>query len=504
MTTSRIKADKKTNLFDILVLINPSEEICPSLIEVLKKHTSKVIVFGRLPDSLAVFLDVTVTPVSEKMKLAAECESAKTYQYSESAGTIVYKKALEINTNKQPPLLSRALCRFDFTDEWNNLGFGAITADDSIWAISQKAILPTQNTISELLVGKTVLSAYCGLWDYSKSSLLWFNRAVGPIDSYEWYLIEQFIAQYRFGDIPAWPVILEIPYGFSSAVTMRLDCDEDVESARLLGNAYQENNIPFSLALHATVLSNPDQHQYPKDLLRAGGAILSHTLTHAPNWGGSKEAAQHEGEESARIIQEAIGIRPDYAVSPFHHTPGYAREGLKNAGYQGVVGGIISNDPDFVMARAGRAPNSKEGFIGHTQQCMLHGDCVLEEGDPLAIYKRAYEQARLTNTFFGYLDHPFSPRYQYGWNTEEQRIEVHKDFIQYMKSTNDKIIFMNQDDALDFLRMKSSVRVQESDGKLQVSPPEKINKHSGSNLALEFSIQYGANEYPLASGGIFL
>lgn len=498
ISKNTLKADYKPNLFEILVLINPPEEICPSLIEVLKNHTSKVIIFGSLPDSLAAFLEVTVTPVCEQMKLVSFCVPAKTHQYSESLGAIVYQKTLEINTNKQAPLPSRPLCRFDFTNEWNNLGFGAITADDSLWAICQKAKLPAKNTIAQLQEGKSILSAYCGLWDYPRSSLLWFNRAVGPIDSYEWYLVEQFIAQYRFGNLPAWPVISEIPYGFDSAVTMRLDCDEDIESARALGDAYQENNIPFSLALHATVLSNPDQHQYPKDVLQAGGAILSHTLTHAPNWGGSKEAAKHEGEESARIIEETVGLRPRYAVSPFHHTPGYAREGLKDAGYQGVVGGIISNDPEFVMARAGRPPKSKEGFIGHTQQCMLHGDCLLDEGDPLSIYKRAYEQARLSNTFFGYLDHPFSSRYQYGWNNEDQRIEAHMKLIDYIQQSSPNTLFLNQDDALDFLRIKALVSIEVLDGELLIHAADK------NQQKMDVSILYGPNQYQLTADRLTL
>ncbi len=493
-----LKAGKKPHLFEILVFIHPPEEICPLLIEILKNQASKVIVFGRLPDSLADFLEVTVTPISEKMKLAAVCESAKTHQYSESSGAIVYQKTLEINANQQAPLPSRPLCRFDFTNEWNNLGFGAITADDSLWAICQKATLPAKNTIAQLQEGKSILSAYCGLWDYPKSSLLWFNRAVGPIDSYEWYLVEQFIAQYRFGNLPAWPVILEIPYGFDSAVTMRLDCDEDIESARALGDIYKENNIPFSLALHATVLSNPDQHQYPKDVLQTGGAILSHTLTHAPNWGGSKEAAQHEGEESARIIEKTVGIRPRYAVSPFHHTPGYAREGLQDAGYQGVVGGIISNDPDFVMARAGRPPNASNGFIGHAQQCMLHGDCLLEEGDPLSVYKQAYDQARVSKTFFGYLDHPFSQRYQYGWNNEDHRIEAHMKLIDYIQQSSPYTLFLNQDDALDFLRIKALVSIEVLDGELLIHTKDK------NQQKLDICILYGPNQYPLTADRLTL
>jgi hypothetical protein len=493
-----VKTAHKYTQFDILVFIDPKEEISSSLIGIIENQTSKVILFGKLQLSLAKFLEVSIASVTEQMKFAAACEPAKTYRYSESSGSIVYQKALELGLGKSEALPPRALCRYDFTNEWNNLGFGAITADDSIWAITQKATIPENNVVAKLVSKNCVLSSYCGLWDFQNTSLLWFNRAVGPVDSYEWYFLEQYISQYRFGDLPAWPVILEIPSGYESAVTMRLDCDEDIESARVLGNIYHERSIPFSLALHAKVLSNPDQHHLSKDVLQSGGAILSHTLTHAPNWGGSEKAARYEGEESARIIQETIGVRPRYAVSPFHHTPVYARTGLADAGYQGVVGGIISNDPDFVMARAGRSPKAKEGFIGHTQQCMLHGDCLLEEGDPLAIYKRAYEQARISKTFFGYLDHPFSTRYQYGWTSEADRIGAHIEFIDHIQKSSGNIAFLNQDDALDFLSMKSQVKAQESDGLLHITSPVNISHQ------FNVAFQYGNYQYELTADGATL
>ncbi|QWD02514.1 polysaccharide deacetylase [Polynucleobacter paneuropaeus] len=488
----------KNTLFNILVFINPAIEISALLIDLMRHHTCKVIVFGKLSAGLASFLEVEIHPVTEKMKSAAECEPAKTYHFSESVGAIVYKKTLEIH-GEQSTMPLRALSRFDFTNEWNNLGFGAIKVDDSIWSISQRASIAEQAVIADLMVGDEVLSAYCGLWDFSQSSLLWLNRAVGPVDSYEWFLIEQFISQYRFGDIPAWPVICEIPHGYESAVTIRLDCDEDIGSARALGDAYQEKNIPFSLALHAEVLSDSNQHQYPKEVLQAGGAILSHTLTHAPNWGGSEEAAKYEGNESAKIIHETVGIKPRYAVSPFHHTPSYARKGLAAAGYKGCVGGIISSDPDFLMARAGRPPHSRGGFIGHTQQCMLHGDCMLEGGDALVIFKRAYDQAKFSKTFFGYLDHPFSPRYQYGWKAEEERIKAHMEFIEYIQRSSDKTIFMNQDDAMDFLYKKSSVRIREFSGQLQV---DFLDTDNGSNFNI--CIQYGPSQYSLNANGVSL
>jgi hypothetical protein len=481
--------------YSILVLVSPPEECTLFLIHVLESTMAKVIVFGAVPPLLAQFLNMQVRPISAKVVSASECSPTPIHHFSESTGYIKYVKGL-CEDGQDLPL--RALRRYDYANEWNNLGFGAITADSSIWSLSHCADVLPQNTLANLMTHEEELSTYCALWDYPQASLIWFNREVGPIDSYEWRLIEIYISQYRFHDLPAWPVLLEIPYGYDGAVTMRLDCDEDVESARPLYEAYKELGIPFSLALHATVLADPKHHQLPREVIAGGGAILSHTLTHAPNWGGSQAEALREGMESAATINQSINMSPRYAVSPFHQTPLYARLGLAEAGYLGCVGGIIASDPDFVMARGGRPPYSDMGFIGHTQQCMLHGDCLLEEGDPLATYKRAFDQSFGTKTLFGYLDHPFSERYQYGWESEEARIEAHRQFIQYIQERSNYILFLNENDALDLLYIKSDVHTEEGNGEIKISSP------LSSSAGLALAIEYGHHTYSLGSSDLIL
>jgi hypothetical protein len=476
--------------YTISVLVSPPEECAPSIISALETMVTKVIIFGSITPLLAQFLSMQVRPISDKVINASECSPTPIYQFSESAGFIKYVKGLG-DGSKPPPL--RALRRYDYANEWNNLGFGAITADGSIWSLSACADVLPENTLAYLMTHEEQLSAYCALWDYSRASLLWFNREAGPIDSYEWRLIELYISHYRFNELPAWPVVSEIPYGYEGAVTMRLDCDEDVESARPLYEAYKEWSIPFSLALHATVLADPIHHQLPDEVMAGGGAILSHTLTHTPNWGGSQAEALHEGLESASIIYQAVSFTPKYAVSPFHQTPIYARLGLAQAGYQGCIGGIIANDPDFVMARGGCPPYSGADFIGHTQQCMLHGDCLLKQGDSLATYKRAFDQSLDSKTLFGYLDHPFSERYQYGWKNEGDRIEAHRQFIDYIRMRSNHILFLNENEALDFLYFKSNILIEEFAGALKISPP------FSSNGVLNVAIEYGPKVYSMGS-----
>ena len=464
-----------------LVIIDPPEEWSRAIIRVLNTGLVKIILLGNIPSVLADYLEVVSSPLSTEIIEGAKCESAPTYGFSESRVSINYHRSI---ADVECPIPSRPLQRFDFTDEWNNLGFGAIRADNSIWSLSQCATVPEHAKIADILIDTREVSAYVAIWDLPKASLLWFNRSVGPVDSQEWRLIEVFIANHRNIELPCWPVISEVPYGYSAAVTMRLDCDEDVESARDLSDAYRDMGVPFSLALHSAILPDTRHHQLPKDILANGGAVLSHTATHAPDWGGSYYAAFKEGLVSANSIMDATGHSVRYAVSPFHQTPDYARAALADVGYEGCIGGIIRNDPDFLMARGGTPPDSSEGFIGHSQQCMLHGDCMLEGGEPLKIFKQAFDYAKAGRALFGYLDHPFSERYQYGWLSEQQRITMHEEFISYMKKSG-SVLFCNEDEAMDFIRYKTSVSVVNDGERLQINSPS--THHSKWTVAVEYA-----------------
>jgi hypothetical protein len=255
---------------------------------------------------------------------------------------------------------------------------------------------------------------------------------------------------------------------------MRLDCDEDIESARPLWDAYRDMEVPFSLAVHTTNLADPRHHRILSELVAAGGSVLSHTATHAPNWGGSYAAALAEGLESARLLEAVTGASVRYAVSPFHQTPPYALAGLADAGYRGCIGGIIRNDPEFLLARGGCLAGMPDGFVGHSQQCMLHGDCMRAESDPLAVYKHAVDLACETRSLFGYLDHPFSERYAYGWPDEDTRIRAHRDFVAYIRGRAASPLFLAEEAALNFLRAKAELRIVRDEAGFRLLPPATL------------------------------
>jgi hypothetical protein len=470
----------------IIVAIEPDEETAQRLLAWMARGSRKLILLGRLPPSLIAHLGLCQTGWPDDVASWSRSPPAPTYAFAQSVAVIRYTPVAAQFGAAQ---WQRPLERFDFTDEWNNLGFGAVRADGSLWSLAMPVLAAPENTLAEVAIDGQPVLAYCTLADRETTSILWFNRQVGPIDSFEWRLVERFLSSWRYGDLPCQPVLQEVPWGYEAAVTMRLDCDEDVESARPLREAYQEMGVPFSLAVHTINLDDPRHQAILREMVLAGESILSHTATHAPNWGGTYEAALHEARESATRLQGVTGQAVRYAVSPFHQSPSYALAALADAGYGGCIGGIIRNDPEFLMARGGVLAGLPAGFVGHSQQHMLHGDCMLAEGDPLAVFKQAFDRACETRTLFGYLDHPFSERYQYGWTDEASRIGAHQELIGHIRSKAPGTMFLSENEALDFLIAKSEWQVLQQGEHFELQPPSTEKAISTLVPTLEYAGQ---------------
>ncbi|WP_322015070.1 polysaccharide deacetylase [Paraburkholderia sp. J12] len=483
----------------IVVVVDAPDDWGDVLVEWLDAHAVKLVAFGRLPRALAQRLGCEGRTWPENLVAAARSAPALSGHDASSAAQVCYGEHAAVLGGRA---WVRPFERFDFTDEWNNLGYGAIRADQSIWAVSQPLDVPDAARLASVEIDGASTFAYAALWQQGPSSVLWFNRAVGPCDSFEWRLVERFLCDHRAADLPCQPVLSEIPWGYDAAITSRLDCDEDIESARPLWQAYQRLGVPFSLAIHTSNLRDDTHFGMLREFASAADtALLSHTATHAPNWGGSYEAARAEGAESMERIEAVTGQRVRYAVSPFHQSPDYALAGLCDAGYAGCVGGIIRNDPEFLIARGGSLAGLSQGFTGHSQQTMLHGDCMLVSGDPLAVFKEAFDLAYETKTLFGYLDHPFSPRYQYGWPDEAVRIDAHEKFVAYIRARAHKPLFMNENVALDFLAAKSSLQVVEQAGAFRFiggfSTVDVAAPH-----ALPFAVEYRGQRVPVTGEGL--
>ena len=276
---------------------------------------------------------------------------------------------------------------------------------------------------------------------------------------------------------------------------MRLDCDEDISSARFLFQYYQKMDVPFSLAVHTALLEESSHHPFLRDVLAAGGTLMSHSASHPKDWGGSYESAYSEAAKSRKALFSATGEWVKYAVSPFHQTPGYALNALSDAGYSGCIGGVINSDPEFMLARGGEVLGVGEGFVGHSQQCMLHGDCLLKDPDPMAVYKESFEIALRGRALFGFLDHPFSPRYQYGWKDEETRLESHKSLLDYILGRG-KVAFLSEGQALNFIREKGRIDIQKTPSGFCFDTSTMMSLPSPLIVAAE----WGGQLYPIQNG----
>jgi hypothetical protein len=96
---------------------------------------------------------------------------------------------------------------------------------------------------------------------------------------------------------------------------------------------------------------------------------------------------------------------------------------------------------------------------------MLHGDCLLTGDDRLAIPKQAFRVARASRTLFGYLDHPLSDRYDYGWQSEARRLAVHEELLDFFlaETAGLNVLWMNEDRALNWIRAKARL-ILEAEG----------------------------------------
>jgi hypothetical protein len=445
----------------VVVALGPTDADADWLAAIARRR-AKILLFGAIGPRIAQLAGVTLQVVTEDLAIHCDCPPAPPHDTSESSAALVYAATALWTTSS---LLRRPLCRFDFTDEWNNLGYGRIRIGGDPWSLAATARCTRASAIADMVTrDDSSRGAAVTLHDLPTASILWFARPVGPVDGPDWMVVEAFVADYRNGELPCRPYLRDIPHGVAAAVTMRLDCDEDIASARPLFEFYRGRGVPMSVAVKTAQPPDNAHVEFLRDLFASEGAILSHSASHANNWGGSTAAAEAEALESKSWLEKHVpGLAVRYAVSPFHQNPTFVPTALSRAGYRGFVGGTIACHPEYLMARGGIAPYGPEGFISHSQSCMLHGDCLLPDSDPIRIYKKAFRVARQTGQFFGYLDHPFSERYTYGWANETERRRCHGDLLDFMAAecagAQAPLLFVNEETCLDFMLQKADADI---------------------------------------------
>ena len=455
----------ENNANGIHVFVNLDVENEETLKRLIRSQYQKVIIFGRFPECLFSEFGVVQSEFPDG-SYWIDCEPAPQAGCSETTGKIAYNHPIS-NGNWVRPL-----CRFDYSDEWNNLGYGRITRDGA-WGLASSVLCHEHDEVASLKIGDKRILSFMSLFDREFGSLLWINRPVGTVDGPDWRIVEDYICDFRGDDLPCCPVISEVPFGFRSAVTMRLDCDEDIQSAEPLMELYRQHDRKMSLAITTSLLDEKGHHATLMKLLDDGGGLLSHSHSHSPRWGGNYEAAYNEAKLSKRRLLEVTGMEVNHAVAPFHHTPGFALDALEDCGYTACVGGIINCDPEFLILRSGKVATNRS-LVGHVQQTMFHGYTLANEIDPLKTYKDSFELSRCCNSWFGYLDHPISERYAYDWVDEQARLDIHDSFLDYLGAQDD-LLFTNENVCLDFLICRSKATWKKGEGLvIKDQPPEGL------------------------------
>lgn len=422
-------AQLNSDIYSVAVAISPRNDALAQLRR-LTEQGGKAVVFGRPSPAVAEWLGIEVSDLPAD---AASWDEAGVEQAS-STGWIDY--ADDAVWCGERPYGRRWLSRFDFTNEWNNLGYGRITTDGGPWSLSCQAVAGTARAVGTLLVCGQPAGAFAAVTDFKDGAVLWINRNVGLVDGLDWVLVERFISDYRAGELACLPRLEDVPPGFDATVTMRLDCDQDISSARALHQLYGRRRMPFSLAVLTGLPMDADDLSLLDDVAANGGSLVSHSVTHAANWGGSREAALEEARQSRRWLEERGGQPMVHAVSPFHQNPPYAVAALQEAGYEAFVAGIICNDPEALTARTGLYPLTENGPVLVSQQTMLHGDCYHANDARLTVYKEAFLAHQRARAVFGWLDHPLSSSYQYGWLSHDEQLAAHADWLDFLEPFN--------------------------------------------------------------------
>ena len=120
----------------IVCFLNPRDSERKILAELLSLQC-KSIVLGSLGPGFANDIGIDVRSLDSGIHGLGEVRTSASQMFDASAASIVYN--VEHGLLASLAIKGRPLSRYDFTDEWNTLGFGRITTEGSCWSISQLA-----------------------------------------------------------------------------------------------------------------------------------------------------------------------------------------------------------------------------------------------------------------------------------------------------------------------------------------------------------------------------
>lgn len=420
----------------------------------IKGYRNKIILNGKLGKNIKIILDICENKIDV---LDKDLKPANHVKPCLSNSTVKYNKNISHLKKFISTLSQRPTSRYDFELEWNSHCYGDITAKNELLNLSHKCSLKEEDYLAYIQGANNCKTPLIAQFKINTNLVIWINRNLGLVDLPEWKIIENFIANAYFNEYPCIPYISEFAKTDEGLMTMRLDCDEDIESSRKIFELYKENNYPISLAITTNQLEGREISPLPKEVKDNGGTILNHSHTHPINWGGNKSSIRNEIEISTKLIKDIYGVKTEYAISPFHHLTWEALNVLNEMDYKGVVSGISSSHHEFLYMRGGFI-NTNLDILLHSQQCMIHGDCITKTRS-LADYLFAFDLFSKLGFSMGFLDHPISKRYDYGWGSPERQVKSHKKIINHLIKKQIKLV--NQEEIFKRLEAKDKLQIKQ-------------------------------------------
>ena len=451
--------------------------------ELIKLGGNKIILNGKLNDEIKEMLNIKILISNFDYEKPIPANSLKP---SISRAKINFNQNLNYLIPFIKEIKERPLWRYDFDVEWNNNFCGNISNENKILNLSHNCLLIKGKNVAFIKNSKNQNIPLISEFEINGNIIIWINRNLSLVDLPEWKIIEEFISNGYFRKYPCIPYLSEYSASENGLITMRLDCDEDIESARKIFEIYKKNGLPISLAITTNqIKENQFISSLPKEVIDYGGTILNHSHSHPINWGGSKDKIKKEIKTSNNIIKKTYGIQAEYAVSPFHHLTWNALEVLNELDFKGVIAGISSSHHEFLIIKGGLI-DEKLDILLHSQQCMIHGDC-LTKIRTLDSYLNAFSSYSNLGFSTGYLDHPISTRYDYGWINFERQVKTHQQIIEYLLNKNIK--FIDQKELFERLAAKEKIQLK------------TINKNDSYSLEIKneskhcLSISFGGKRF---------
>ncbi|MAN34781.1 MAG: hypothetical protein CMF89_00030 [Candidatus Marinimicrobia bacterium] len=422
--------------------------------ELIKLRGNKIILNGKLNDQIKEMLSIKILNSNFDYEKPIPANSLKP---SISSSKITFNQNLNYLKPFLKEIKERPLWRYDFDVEWNNNFCGNISNENKILNLSHNCLLIKGKNVAFIKNSKNQYIPLISEFEINGNIIIWINRNLSLVDLPEWKIIEEFISNGYFKKYPCIPYLSEYSSSENGLITMRLDCDEDIESARKIFEIYKYHNLPISLAITTNqIKENQFISSLPKEVNDYGGTILNHSHSHPINWGGSKDKIKEEIITSNNLIKKSFGITTEYAVSPFHHLTWEALEVLSELDFKGVIAGISSSHHEFLIIKGGLI-NEKLDILMHSQQCMIHGDC-LTKTRKIDSYLNTFSLYSNLGFSTGYLDHPISERYDYGWINFERQVKTHQQIIEYL--LNKKIKFIGQKELFQRFAAKEKIKIK--------------------------------------------